>query len=378
MLAAGTASPTSAAFPSRRAPRTRVVVIYGGRSAEHEVSCISARHVVDALDRARYDVSVLGVALDGRWVDATDCLSGQPAAANSPAAGAGLPSPTGLDTPPIDPWSTLAGYGPEAVVFPIIHGPTGEDGTIQGLLEMVGLPYVGSGVLGSAAAMDKGMAKALLGAAGLAQARHVVLRVDDIGDGMGEQIGGALGWPVFVKPANLGSTIGISRAPNAAALDAALGLALRYDEYVVIEEQITGREIELAVLGHVDLAVSQPGETLPSHDFYDFDDKYVAGAAGLAVPADLPRPVAEEAKSLALRACRALHVEGMARVDFFYEAPGRGLLINEVNTVPGFTAISMYPRLWAAEGLPPPKLIDELLAAAQARHHRRRAFATMR
>jgi D-alanine-D-alanine ligase len=358
-----------------------VVLVYGGRSAEHEVSCISARHVLDALDMRRYDVTVLGVTLEGVWVDATKALAGHVSApASGPAAGAGLPTPADLHAPEVDPLRALVGDGRrgETVVFPLMHGPMGEDGTVQGLLEVAGVPYVGSGVLGSAAAMDKGVAKALLGAAGLPQVRHLVMRVDDIDDAIGATVERALGWPVFVKPANLGSTIGISRAEGPEALASSLALALRYDEWVVIEEQVTAREIELGVLGHVNLAVTLPGETLPSREFYDFEDKYLVGAAGLAIPAQVPDPVATDAKAMAVDACRALRVEGMARVDFFYEDPGRGLLVNEINTVPGFTAISMFPMLWNAEGLDAAELIDALLVAARARYDRRQGFGTTR
>lgn len=365
------------------AAKTRVVVVYGGRSAEHEVSCISARHVLDALDGERYQVTVLGVSLEGRWVDATALAAGATGDAGGdhrPAAGSGLPSPSEDNAPPVDALRALAGDEAEtpSVVFPLIHGPMGEDGTIQGLLEMSGLAYVGSGVLGSAVAMDKGVAKALLGAAGLAQVRHLVVRVDGIGRGIAARVAQHLGWPVFVKPANMGSTIGISRARDATELASSLDLALRYDEYVVIEEQVQAREIELGVLGHVDLSVTDAGETRPSRDFYDFEDKYLDGAAGLIIPAELPAGVLAEAQSLALRACAALRIEGMARVDFFYEEPGRGLLINEINTIPGFTAISMYPMLWSNAGLAPAQLIDALVEAARARHARRRAFGTTR
>ncbi|MDQ6782093.1 MAG: D-alanine--D-alanine ligase [Actinomycetota bacterium] len=362
------------------APSTRLVLVYGGCSAEHEVSCISARHVLDAVDRRRYDVAVLGVGLDGRWVDATQAVAGPEASSdNAPVAGAGLPSPGELHLPEADALRALAGGAPAAtVVFPLIHGPMGEDGTLQGLLEVAGLAYVGSGVLGSAIAMDKGVAKALLGAAGLPQVRYLVLRTDEIGEDTGGVIEQSLGWPVFVKPANLGSTIGISRAEGPEALPSSLALALRYDEYVVIEEQVAAREIELGVVGHVLLAVTEPGEPLPSREFYDFEDKYLMGTAGLAIPASLPASVATEAKDLALRACRALRVEGMARVDLFYEEEGRGLLVNEINTVPGFTAISMYPMLWRAAGADPAMLIDALVAAARSRHDRRRRFETTR
>lgn len=370
------------------ATATRVVVVYGGRSAEHEVSCISARRILDALHAQRYDVTVLGVTHDGAWRDVSHAVAGDGVltgrSESVAPAGGGLPSPSDLDGTDVEPINALRGDGraSDTVVFPIIHGPSGEDGTLQGLLEVAGLPYVGPGVLGSAVAMDKGIAKALFAAAGLPQVRYRILRVDEVNEhtrpGVVAAVVDELGWPVFVKPANLGSTIGISRAGDPDAFDVALALALRYDEYVIIEEQVLAREIELGVLGHVDLLVTGPGETLPSHDFYDYEDKYLLGTAGLAIPADLPAAVTAQAKTIALRACRALRVEGMARVDLFYEDPGRGLLINEVNTIPGFTAISMYPMLWAAEGLSVGDLIDHLLTAARARHARRQALHTRR
>jgi D-alanine-D-alanine ligase len=363
--------------------RTRIVIVYGGRSAEHEVSCISARYVWEALDPAGYDVVAAGVRRDGTWVDATAAArspasAGPTAAGGAAAAGAGLPSPDDLPGPALNPWTLLHDGPADTIAFPVVHGPSGEDGTLQGLFETAGVAYVGAGVLGSAAAMDKAVAKVLFEAAGLPQVRHLTARVDDIGPDTAERVAAALGWPVFVKPANLGSTVGISRATDPATLEEALRLALRYDEYVVLEEAVVAREVELAVLGHPDLAVSGVGEPLPSKEFYDFEDKYVLGTAGLAVPADLPAEVVEEARPLARRACRALRVEGMARVDFFYEEGGRGLLINEINTLPGLTAISMYPRLWDVEGLSAPKLVDALLVAARSRHTRRAAFSTSR
>ncbi len=203
-------------------------------------------------------------------------------------------------------------------------------------------------------------------------------REGDIGDDLGREIEATLGWPVFVKPANMGSSIGVSRVDHPGELNAALEVVRRYDEFVIIEEAVRGRELEIGVLGWPDLRASVPGEVIPSHEFYDFDDKYVDGAAGLEVPARLPDGMAEEMARLAVAACRALRVDCMARVDFFFEEGGRGLLVNEVNTIPGFTPISMYPRLWEASGVSYPELIDELVGQARCRAARRSAFETRR
>jgi D-alanine-D-alanine ligase len=264
------------------------------------------------------------------------------------------------------------------VVFPVLHGPHGEDGTIQGLLEMAGVAYVGAGVAGSATAMDKGVAKALFAAAGLPQAKYLALRADQVDETLTKTVEAELGWPVFVKPANLGSTIGISQADGPVELSRALELALRYDEFVVIEEAIDAREIEVGVLGGVELAVSVPGEILPSRGFYDYEDKYLAGTARWQIPARLPEGVGDQIPELARAACRALRVEGMARVDFFLDVVSGRLLLNEVNTIPGFTPISMYPQMWAASGIDTPQLVDQLVFWALDRHARRAAFATTR
>jgi D-alanine-D-alanine ligase len=352
--------------------RVRLLVLYGGRSAEHEVSCISALHVVGAVDPARYDVRVVGITTDGRWVDATPAL-------RAGTGGGALPSPDSLgDAGPgrsLEPVEavTTGGSGP-LVVLPLLHGPMGEDGTVQGLLEIAGVPYCGPGVTGSAAAMDKAMTKMLLDAAGLPRARSLFFRENETGDDLEQRVAAELGWPVFVKPANMGSSIGISRVAGPEGLAHAVELVWRYDEFVLIEEAIAGRELEIGVLGWPDLRTSLPGEIKPSREFYDFEDKYLGGGAGLEVPASLPEGVAEEMSRLAIAACRALRVDSMARVDFFYEEGGRGLLVNEVNTIPGFTPISMYPRLWEASGVPYAALLDELVAQARRRAERRRRF----
>jgi D-alanine-D-alanine ligase len=364
--------------------KTRLLILYGGRSAEHEVSCVSALHVVRAVDPARYDVSLVGITTDGRWVDATAAL----AAPDAPPAPAALPSPDTVRPPPggsLEPVRTVTSAahtdgsdtGP-LVVLPLLHGPMGEDGTVQGLLEVAGVPYCGAGVAGSAAAMDKGLAKALLHAAGLPQTRYLLLRETEIDEQVACRVEEHLGWPVFVKPANMGSSIGITRAANAAALAAAIDLVRRYDEFVIIEEAVRARELEIGVLGWPELRTSVPGEIKPSHEFYDFEDKYLDGAAGLEVPAQLPDEVAAEMSRLAIAACRAMRVDGMARVDLFYEEGRRGLLVNEINTIPGFTPISMYPRLWAASGVPYAALVDELVNQALRRAGRRARFETHR
>ncbi|HEX4862901.1 MAG TPA: D-alanine--D-alanine ligase family protein [Acidimicrobiales bacterium] len=360
--------------------KVRLFVIYGGRSAEHEVSCISALHVVRAADPDRYDLKVIGITTDGRWTDATPAIleggTGGQIALPSPdtLAGRGSLEPVRALTPADD-------AGP-LVVLPLLHGPMGEDGTVQGLLEVAGVPYCGTGVTGSAAAMDKAMAKTLFAAAGLPQPRFLFVREKDIDTDPGavtRRVADELGWPVFVKPVNLGSSIGISCVHAPAELPSALTTARRYDEFVIIEEAVSGaRELEIGVLGWPDLRTSLPGEIKPSHEFYDFEDKYLDGAAALDVPACIPDDVANEMSRLAIEACNALRVDSMARVDFFWQEGGRGLLLNEVNTIPGFTPISMFPQLWAASGVPYEDLVDELVDQALRRADRRKRFETHR
>ena len=373
-----------------RSRRTRLILLYGGRSAEHEVSCISALHVTTAVDPSRYDLRTIGITTGGEWVDTTAAAL---ATAQGSAEATALPSP---DDVTADGRDAAAGGGlvhlagghsfleerdteDEVVVIPLLHGPMGEDGTVQGMLELAGLPYCGAGVAGSATAMDKGLAKSLLASAGLPQARYLYRREDQLDARLADVVEQELGWPVFVKPANMGSSIGITNVKDPGGLDPALAKACRYDTAVVIEEAVQGaRELEIGVLGWPDLRASVPGEIRPSRDFYDFEDKYLEGTAGLDVPALLPEGVAAEMTRLAIAACEALRVDSMARVDFFYESGGRGLLVNEINTIPGFTPISMFPRMWAESGLPYPQLIDTLVDQARRRAERRRQFDTGR
>ena len=353
------------------ANRTTLVVLFGGRSAEHEVSCISALHVLHAVDPDRYDVRAIGITRDGRWIDSTDAVAALTGGATA------LPSPDDSDGPDIDPLPAVAAPG-QVVVFPLLHGPMGEDGTVQGMLELAGIPYVGAGVLSSALTMDKGAAKEVLAHHGLAQARWLAARDTDVDEAFVDRVEAELGLPVFVKPANLGSSVGVTKAHSVDELSRGLADAFRYDEYVVVEEAIHGREIEVAVLGNATPRASVPGEIVPGHEFYDFDAKYLDDSSELRVPAPLTPEQSDEVRGLAVRAFQALRVDGMARVDVFLEDAGRGFLVNELNTIPGFTPISMYPKLWEASGLPYAELVDELVRLALERHERRTRFDTKR
>jgi D-alanine-D-alanine ligase len=356
----GPSGPLSGQTSTGDPARVRLVVLYGGRSAEHEVSCVSAVHVLKALDPSRYDVLAVGITQDGHWV------VNQELASSSPQA---LPAALEARGEEI----ALRDVTDErTVVFPVLHGPLGEDGTMQGLLEQLDLPYVGPGVLASAVAMDKAMAKSVLAQAGLPQPRHLVVRDDQRSPGLSARVAAELGWPVFVKPANLGSSVGVSKASSPEALATALDQALSYDELALVEEAIVGREIEVAVLGNRTPDASVPGEVVAGREFYDYEDKYLGDSARLLIPAPLDADATAIVRDLAVRAFGVLRCEGMARVDFFYEEGGRGFLVNEVNTIPGFTPISMYPKLWAASGVDYPALIDRLVALAIERHERRR------
>jgi D-alanine-D-alanine ligase len=347
-------------------PPIRLVVLFGGQSAEHDVSCVTARHVLAAADPDRYHLVPVGITRDGQWVQAAEATRALERGA------AALPDTLTPEGPGLEPAAAVAaGTDETVVVLPLLHGPLGEDGTVQGLLELAGVPYVGSGVFGSAAAMHKVKAKELIAYAGIPQggfrsfrvgvARPTDKTIDDLG-----------GYPVFVKPAHMGSSIGVSKVHDAAGLDAAFDLAASYDEWVLVEEAIVGREIEVAVLGDLAPEASVPGEVRSASEFYDYEDKYLDGRAELLIPAPLGAEETAEIQALALRSFAALDCEGLARVDFFYEPDGRGFLLNEVNTIPGFTPFSMYPKLWEASGLGYADLIDRLVDLALARQERRR------
>jgi len=344
----------------------RLVVLFGGRSAEHDVSCITARHVLAAVDPARYDVVPVGIDRDGNWAIA------EGAAAAFTAGPDALPDQLDPAGTAIAPTGAVMSPDPteKVVVLPLLHGPNGEDGTVQGMLELAGVPYVGSNVLASALAMDKIKAKEMLDYHGILQAKWATVQSGRVTARGLDKIVADLGLPLFVKPANMGSSIGVSRVDTRSDLEGALELALSYDEWVIVEEAIAGREVEIGVLGNQVPRVSVPGEIRPGDDFYSYDDKYIDGTAQLVIPAVLPADVIERMGELAKQVFRALRCEGMARVDFFYESE-RGLILNEVNTIPGFTPISMYPIMWEATGVSYPELIDELIRLALERHERR-------
>ena len=344
-----------------------MIVLFGGQSAEHDVSCTSARHVLAAIDPERYQVEPIGITRDGQWVRAQAALE---AMADGVAA---LPTRLEAAGPAVDPMPVLAGPVDDVpVVLPVLHGPQGEDGTIQGLLELMNVPYVGTGVLGSALAMDKIKAKDMFDAHGVAQAAWRGFHSTEIAEELLDDIADELGYPMFVKPANMGSSVGVSKAADRKSLADAVALAASYDEWIVVEEAVVGREIECSVLGNLDPVVSVAGEILTGAEFYDYEDKYDDGAE-LLIPAPLDDHELAAMQEVAVQAYKALRCEGLARVDFFYEAEGRGWLVNEINTMPGFTPISMYPKMWAASGLEYPDLIDRLVELAVERHDRRNA-----
>jgi D-alanine-D-alanine ligase len=347
--------------------------LYGGQSAEHDVSCVTAAHVLGAIDPAKYRVTPIGISTSGDW---TLGEAAQAALADGPAA---LPDRLDTTGPSVSVTDVIAPVSapPDTdeeitVVLPLLHGPMGEDGTVQGVLELADVAYAGAGVLGSALAMDKAMAKQVLGANGIPQARHHALRETELTPGMPGRLAAELGLPCFVKPSNMGSSVGVSKAHDVEELRDAIDHALTYDEWVVVEEAIVGREIEVAVLGGTEPEASVPGEIIPGEEFYSYDDKYVTDGAQLLVPAPLSAGDAESVRALAVTVFRLLRCDGLARVDFFFEEGGRGFLLNEANTMPGFTPISMFPKLWQASGVTYPELIDRLVELAIERKSRRR------
>src|SRR6478735_4944930 len=347
-------------------PRTHLVVLFGGRSAEHDVSCTSATHVLRAVDPARYRITPIGIGRDGTWALASGAAK---ALAEGPDE-----LPDHLDTAgeQITPADVLGDADSATVVLPLLHGPMGEDGTVQGLLELADVAYVGSGVLGSALSMDKAMAKQVLAANGVAQSRHRAFADHERTPGLPNDLVAELGLPCFVKPSNMGSSVGVTKAHSVEELRDAITHALSYDEWVVVEEAVVGREIEVAVLGGLDPQASGAGEIVPGAEFYDYEDKYVTDGAQLLIPAPLTAAQTAEVRELAVRVFRLLRGDGLARVDFFFEQDGRGFLCNEANTMPGFTPISMYPKLWQAAGVSYPALVDRLVELAVERAHRRR------
>ena len=338
--------------------RVRVAVLAGGRSSEHEISLASAASVVAALDSARYDVRTIEIGRDGRWALP---------AGDGPAE---LPPVTTAETLPVPADSAPATLGAVDVVLPILHGPFGEDGTVQGLCELAGVAYVGPGVLASSVCMDKDIFKTLMRGAGIPVARHVALR-------LGDPVTNPFGYPVFVKPANMGSSVGISKVREASELEAAVALARRHDEKVMVEEFVAGTEIEVGVLGNLPSPIaSLPGQVVANNaDWYDYSSKYDEGGSELVVPPPgLTDAQIAQARQLAIDAFVATSCEGMARADFFVREPDGEILMNELNTIPGFTATSFYSRLFAATGVDYETLLDRLIELALERHERRRGL----
>ena len=351
--------------------RMRVGVVYGGRSGEHEISLRSAASIIAALDPARYEVVPIAITKEGRWLTGPESLGVLETAQRDLTP---IPDHGDEVTVPADPTRRALmplGRGHAVrldVVFPVLHGTYGEDGTIQGLLELAELPYVGAGVLASAVGMDKAVMKSVFRDAGIPVCRWLVTRAGaEPPEALERRVAEELGLPCFVKPANLGSSVGITKVRERGRLGAAVAEAAAYDPKVVIEEAIEGRELECAVLGNDVPETSVVGELVPSHEFYDYVDKYVDQGAQVIIPARIPPDTADAMRALALRSFRAIDCSGLARVDFFLERGGR-VLVNEINTMPGFTAISMYPKLWEASGLPYPALVDRLIALALERH----------
>jgi D-alanine-D-alanine ligase len=372
--------------------KLRVGIVYGGRSGEHEVSIASAAAVFQNLDKQRYDPIPIRIEKDGRWIIA-DRLPVSSSAAEvieqarlHPARlGRGgreahlLAHPGDEQILTFDEGAKITGLGLD-IVFPVLHGPYGEDGTVQGLLELANIPYVGAGVLASAVGMDKAVAKLVFAARGLPMAPYqVVLRQQWLAEprDVESDIASSLGFPIFVKPANLGSSVGISKVKSAGELGAAMKLAADYDRKIVVEAAVPhAREIECAVLGNDAPEASVPGEIIPSGEFYDYQSKYLDQNSRTVIPAELPPAQSARVRSLAIEVFRAVDGAGMARVDFLMNGKEETLFVNEINTIPGFTTISMYPKMWAASGLSYPALLDKLITLAQERHAEKQHLKT--
>src|SRR5690349_24696302 len=380
--------------------KLRVGILFGGRSGEHEVSLLSAASVLNAIDKQKYEVVPIGITKEGRWLteshaerllrgESTPTESGRHLRAGDPETTPGavvLAKGEAVIVPPVPqahglvPFESAPGSMQKGidvdVIFPVLHGTFGEDGTIQGLLELADIPYVGAGVLGSAAGMDKDMMKQVFGFAGLKIVKHVtVLRSQWAKDPkkVTKLLERKLKYPVFVKPANLGSSVGISKAHDRKELAPAVLLAAEYDRKIVIEQGVGGkkrkaRELECSVLGNDEPVASLPGEVVPGKEFYDYAAKYLEEGSELMIPAKLTKAQTKQVQEMAVSAFRAVDCAGLARVDFLMDPQTKKIYVNEINTMPGFTAISMYPKLWAASGVSYPELIHRLIQLALERH----------
>lgn len=354
--------------------KIRVAVLFGGDSEEHDVSLRSAQTVINALDGERFETVQIGISRDGQWMTQGDPMarlaSLSPLFALSPGSDAAS-AEIAMTEERRQTWMPADIAETIDVVFPVLHGPRGEDGTVQGLLELAGIPYVGSGVLGSAVAMDKAITKTILAEYDIRQARWLLVNRRDWRNdpaGVVTKIADELGFPCFTKPANMGSSVGVSKIADPLALAPAMDAAARLDRRIVVEQGIDARELEISVLGNDDPIASCLGEVIPANEFYDYEAKYINDNSELIIPADVPVSIEFEAQRMALAAFKALDLAGLARVDFLLDRNSGDLYLNEVNTLPGFTSISMYPMLWAASGLSNSDLVQRLVELAIERH----------
>ncbi|MGB7845527.1 MAG: D-alanine--D-alanine ligase family protein [Candidatus Acidiferrum sp.] len=348
--------------------RLRVGVLFGGRSGEHEVSLVSAASVIRGLDPDKYEVIPIGITKDGHWLVGEGAVKMLPEVLKGGRRVMLTADPTEAALVPLD---RGAGAQRLDVIFPVMHGTYGEDGTIQGMLDLAGLPYVGAGVLGSAVGMDKDVAKRLCQDAGIPVVPWVTVhrwRWEKDPQGVRDEIEEKFDYPVFVKPATLGSSVGMSKVHNKSELGPALDLSCEFGMKTLVEKAVTAREIEVSVLGNQEPKASVPGEILPHREFYDYTAKYLEEGTRLVIPAELKPAQIRKIQSLAVKAFQVLELSGMARVDFFLEKKAGKIYLNEVNTIPGFTSISMYPKLWEASGIPFRELVDKLIELALEMH----------
>ena len=361
--------------------KLKVAVIFGGQSGEHEVSLISAASVMKAMDREKYEIFPIGITSDGKWLAskrAMSILSSKKKKGTGPAALLSLdPKKKGAFV--LNKRGSAKKEIEIDVAFPVLHGTFGEDGTIQGLLEMADIPYVGAGVMASSVGMDKGIMKSLFKEKRIPTPDFTVIKRIDWkknGTELIKTVEDAIGYPSFIKPVNLGSSVGISKAKNRKHLKEALAIGFKYDRRVIVEKGINCREIECSVLGNDEPIASCVAEIIPKKEFYDYEAKYTDGLAEIIIPASIPKRVADRVKKLAVEAYKLIDCAGMARVDFFLEKGTNRLYVNEVNTIPGFTPLSCYPKLWEASGIPYEKLIDRLIALALERHRDKKRSKT--
>ena len=375
---------------SERKKKIRVGLVFGGRSGEHDVSLASANSIIKSLDTEKYEVVPIGITREGRWLLGTEpqkLIAAERQAVGSDEEGEQTTAVTLTGDPslrrliPLQSGEHLRDNGAIDVILPVLHGTYGEDGALQGLLEMANVPYVGAGVLGSALGMDKEKMKMLFRSVGLPIVDYLVYRRgawERAPDTIMDEIEQRLGYPTFIKPANLGSSVGVNKAHDRGELEHALNVAAEYDRKIVIERGIDCRELECAVLGNDEPIASAVGEVVASSEFYDYNAKYLDGKSQIIIPADIPQAAADAVRHQAIIAFAALDLNGLARVDFFLEKQSGVVYINEVNTMPGFTEISMYPKLWKASGLPYPQLLDRLIELAIERYQDKQRNRTTR